>query len=154
MRTTRTTKTSTLVTAGILLSIGMAVCGSNAEAATGVAMASVRILPPTRVAVLNQPTSITFSANDIKRGFVDSSKAQIVTLAGSGADGFAVSFEPVGGPLKGVEVHRLNAPAKSGSSQLFVGSLEASDVKFRFVLDSKVRPVASITHLLVTYHAY
>ena len=152
----RTTKAVSKTAAVILFGMGMVMGAGQAQAASGMAMASVRIVPPTRVAVVNQPTSINIGASDIKRGFVDSAAAQVVTRAGSAADGFAVSFESTGGSLKKVEVRRSNAPVASGSSQLFVGNTTTADVKFRFVLDSDVAPVASqnATNLVVTYHAY
>ena len=55
-----------------------------------------------------------------------------------------------------VEVRRTNSSVATGSSQLFVGNTTTADVRFRFVLDSKVLPVSSqnATNLLVTYHAY
>jgi len=152
----RTTKAVTKRAVAILFGVGMAMGSVEVQAASGIAMASVRILPPTRVAVINQPTSINIGASDIKRGFVDSSSAQVVTRAGSAADGFAVSFESAGGPLKRVEVRRTNSAVAAGSSQVFIGNLTTTDVKFRFVLDSDVQPVSSqnSTSLLVTYHAY
>lgn len=152
----RTTKAVTQKAAAILFGVGMVLGSVEAQGASGIAMASVRILPPTRVAVVNQPTSINIGASDIKRGFVDSSTAQVVTRAGSAADGFAVSFESAGGPLKRVEVRRTNSSVAAGSSQLFVGNLSTADVKFRFVLDSDVPPGSSqnSANLLVTYHAY
>lgn len=152
----RTTKAVSKTAAVILFGVGLAMGSVQAQAASGIAMASVRILPPTRVAVVNQPTSINIGASDIKRGFVDSTAAQVVTRAGSTADGFAVSFESTGGSLKKVEVRRTNSSVATGSSQLFVGNTTTADVRFRFVLDSKVLPVSSqnATNLLVTYHAY
>lgn len=152
----RTTKAVTQKAVAVLFGIGMVLGSVNAEAATGVAMASVRIMPPTRVALVNQPTSVSVAASDIKQGFVDSSAAQIVTRAGSKADGFAVSFESTGSSLKRVEVRRMNSPVTAGTSQLFVGNLATTDVKFRFVLDSDLAPVKTqnAANLLVTYHAY
>lgn len=152
----RTTNAVSKTAAVILFGMGMVMGAGQAQAASGMAMASVRIVPPTRVAVVNQPTSINIGASDIKRGFVDSAAAQVVTRAGSAADGFAVSFESTGGSLKKVEVRRASAPVATGSSQLFVGNTTTADVKFRFVLDSEVPPVSSKrgANLLVTYHGY
>lgn len=152
----RTTKAVTQKAVAVLFGIGMVLSSVKAEAATGMAMASVRIMPPTRVALVNQPTSVSVAASDIKQGFVDSSAAQIVTRAGSKADGFAVSFESTGSALKRVEVRRTNSPVTAGTSQLFVSNLATTDVKFRFVLDSDLASVKaqSAANLLVTYHAY
>lgn len=152
----RTTKAATQKAVAVLFGLGMVLGSVKAEAASGMATASVRIMPPTRVALVNQPTSVSIAASDIKQGFVESSAAQIVTRAGSAADGFAVSFESTGNSLKRVEVRRTNSPVAAGASQLFVGNVATTDVKFRFVLDTDVAPAKSqnAANLLVTYHAY
>jgi len=81
---------------------------------------SVEVVARTILTLDSQPASVEITASDIARGYVDLPSAVSFHVRSNARNGFAVEFQPVGGPFSGARVSWGNTMATVGSDSSWI----------------------------------
>jgi len=98
-----------------LLAIAVFLPTAYANSVSATMNVSVQVIARTIVTVGQQPAAINVTANDIQRGYIDLPAAVAFQVRSNARNGYALQFEPVGGPFSQAQV-------KWGTSTAVVGS--------------------------------
>ena len=86
-----------------------------ANSASSTMNVSVQVIARTIVTVGQQPAAIDVTANDIQRGYIDLRAAVAFQVRSNARNGYALQFEPVGGPFSRAQVKWGNSTAVVGA---------------------------------------
>jgi hypothetical protein len=136
---------------GVALSAALAVSVSpgKARASTGTSSASMRITatvaPYTRLDVLAQAATLTVTAEDVTRGYVDVSAGTQLLARSNDPNGFSVSFSPRAGIFDSAKITGLGSDVEIGRTggsvhRSYTGREASMLLGYRFVLSPDVAP--------------
>jgi hypothetical protein len=138
----RTKQTTILLS---LLAIAVFLPTAYANSASSTMNVSVQVIARTIVTVGQQPAAIDVTAKDIQRGYIDLPAAVAFQVRSNARNGYALQFEPVGGPFSRAQVKWGNRTAVVGAdgswlSQSYQPGTATGLLDVRLVLTAEATP--------------
>jgi len=106
---------SNKVVAAMLLMTGFVAIPLCAGSSSATLSVSVQVLARTIVTVDSQPSTVSVTAADVARGYVDLPQSVVFHVRSNAANGYAMQFEPIGFPFSRADVTWDSASATIGS---------------------------------------
>jgi hypothetical protein len=88
----------------LLTLVALSLPSAFAESTSATMNVSVQVIARTIVTVGQQPAAISVTAEDIQRGYIDLPGAVAFQVRSNARNGYALQFEPVGGPFSQAQV--------------------------------------------------
>jgi hypothetical protein len=138
-----------LLGVALTAALAMSVTPGKALAAKGTSSASMRIsasvAPYTHLDVLAQAATLTVTADDVQRGYVDVSAGTHLLARSNDPNGFSVSFTPRAGVFDSAKITGLGSDVQidhTGGSvhRAYTGREALMQLGYRFVLSRDVPP--------------
>jgi len=140
-----TTVRALAILAGLMI---FATGAANADSSSASLQVSVNVQARAILTVEEQPSQVTVTGEDIRRGFVEVASASRINVRSNSPNGYLIGFEVTPGPFRQVEVTGLGNPVEIGVTggtiaQPYNGSMsDTARLSYRFLLSSDAQPGA------------
>jgi hypothetical protein len=129
----------------LLTLVALSVPSAYANSASATMNVSVQVIARTIVTVGQQPAAIDVTAGDIQRGYIDLPAAVAFQVRSNARNGYALQFEPVGGPFSQAQVKWGNSTAVVGAdgswlSRSYQSGTASGLLDVRLVLSADANP--------------
>ena len=133
-----------LIIPGLLL---LTASGVFAKSSTNALLVATRVLPALSKSIHYNSPTLSITADDIKRGYVDIGDATVLEVRTNSRDGYSISLEKTGTSFKEVWVSdgvRTVIFRGSGGmmhqATLSLNTMEIKRLSYRFILSDKIIP--------------
>lgn len=134
----------------VIVAAAMVFGGRDAKADSVFASLQVSVNVQARaiLTVEEQPSQLTVTGEDIRRGYVEVASASQIKVRSNSPNGYLIGFEVAPGPFRQVEVTGLGNPVEIGATggtiaQPYTGTMSTSArLSYRFLLSSDAQPGA------------